>query len=176
MCSLLRQPSVTAPLLQMDDLNADDPAANLGMHWHDREQCTFSREEGEVYDTYVAVPCPGKKGMTCLSGRATGPIDQGVCAGQIADGFSVRRQAQERVVSLLVLHGKASFRVDGAMGGQLRHRGQHQHHVHQRDRDPDEVGRQDPGAQDQQPGLFQRRHPQEQYGGGGGNGAIAAPG
>jgi hypothetical protein len=37
----------------MDDLGADDPAADLGMHWHDREPCTFSREEGEVYGTYV---------------------------------------------------------------------------------------------------------------------------
>jgi hypothetical protein len=37
----------------MDDLGADDPAADLGMHWRDREPCIFSREEGELYVTYV---------------------------------------------------------------------------------------------------------------------------
>jgi len=67
-------------------------------------------------------------------------------------------------------------RLHGALGGQLRHRGPHPHHVHQRDRDPDEVGRQDPGAKDQQPGHVRRQHPQKQHGGGGGNGAVAAPG
>jgi len=74
----------------------------------------------------------------------------------------------------MVLHGKAS--LDGALGGQLRHRGPHPHHVHQRERDPDEVGLQDPGVKDPQPGLVWRQHPQEQHGGGGGNGAVAAPG
>ena len=72
------------------------------------------------------------------------------------------------------MDGKAS--LYGALGGQLRHRGPHLHHVHQRDRDPDEVSRQDPGAKDQPPGLVRRQHPAEQHGGGGGNGAVAAPG
>ena len=30
---------------------------------------------------------------------------------------------------------------------------------------PDEIGRQDPGSEDQQPGLVRRQHPQEQHGG-----------
>ena len=67
-------------------------------------------------------------------------------------------------------------RLHGALGGQLRHRGPHLHHVHQRDRDQDEVGSQDPGAKDQQPGHVRRQHPQKQHGGGGGNGAVATPG
>ena len=37
-------------------------------------------------------------------------------------------------------------------------------------------GRQDPGAEDQQPGFVRRQPPQEQHGGGGGNGDAAAPG
>ena len=43
---------------------------------------------------------------------------------------------------------------------------------------PDELedGRQDPVAEDQQPGLVRRQPPQEQHGGGGGDGAAAAPG
>jgi hypothetical protein len=26
----------------------------MGLHWDDREQCQFSREEGEVFCTYVS--------------------------------------------------------------------------------------------------------------------------
>ncbi len=44
------------------------------------------------------------------------------------------------------------------------------------DRDPDEVCCQDPSAKDQQPGHVRRQHPQKQQGGGGCNGAVAAPG
>jgi hypothetical protein len=40
----------------------------------------------------------------------------------------------------------------------------------------DEVGHQDQGAQDQQLGLVRRQPHQEQHGGGGGDGAVAAPG
>ncbi len=45
-----------------------------------------------------------------------------------------------------------------------------------RDGVPYEDGRQDPVAEDQQPGLIRRQPPQEQHGGGGGDGAAAAPG
>ncbi len=40
----------------MDDLGGDPPAPEVdqGLHWHDREPCPFTREEGEVYGTYVA--------------------------------------------------------------------------------------------------------------------------
>jgi hypothetical protein len=46
------------------------------------------------------------------------------------------------------------------------------------DGNPDEVGRQDPGAEDQhwQPGLLWRQPPQEQHGSGGGDGDAAASG
>ena len=86
---------------------------------------------------------------------------------------SVWRHVQERDVSLLVLHGETA--LDDALGGQLRDRGAHPDHLHLRDGDPDEVGRQDPVKEDQQPGLVRRQPPQEQYGGGGGDGAAAAP-
>ena len=83
---------------------------------------------------------------------------------------------QERDVSLLVfkLHGEAA--LDDALGGQLLYRGAHPDHLHLRDGVPDEDGRQDPVAEDQQPGLVRRQPPQEQHGGGGGDGAAAAPG
>ena len=36
-------------------LNPDDPPDEVpALHWHDREPCPFSREEGEVYGTYVS--------------------------------------------------------------------------------------------------------------------------
>ena len=36
-------------------LNPDDPPdEDPALHWHDREPCPFSREEGEVYGTYVS--------------------------------------------------------------------------------------------------------------------------
>ena len=38
------------------------------------------------------------------------------------------------------------------------------------------IGRQDQGAQDQQPGLVRTEPPQEQHGGGGSHGTIQAPG
>ena len=38
----------------MDDLGGDPPEVDQGLHWHDREPCPFTREEGEVYGTYVA--------------------------------------------------------------------------------------------------------------------------
>jgi hypothetical protein len=58
----------------------------------------------------------------------------------------------------------------------LRNCGAHPDHLHLRDGVPDEIGRQDPGSEDQQPGLVRRQHPhwQEQHGGGGGDGAAAA--
>ena len=52
------------------------------------------------------------------------------------------RAVQERDVSLLVLHGKAS--LHDTLGGKLRNRGAHPDHLHLRDGDPDENGRQDP--------------------------------
>jgi hypothetical protein len=76
--------------------------------------------------------------------------------------------------SLLILHGDAA--LDDALGGQLSHCGPHPDHLHQRDRDPDEVGRQDQGAQDQQPGFVRWQPPQEQHGGEGCDGAVAALG
>jgi hypothetical protein len=79
-----------------------------------------------------------------------------------------------RDVSLLVLHGEAA--LDDALGGQLRNRGAHPDHLHLRDGGPDEDGRQDPVAEDQQSGLVRQQPPQEQHGGGGGDGAAAAPG
>ncbi len=48
-------------------------------------------------------------------------------------------------------------------------------HLRQRDREPDEDGRQDPCVQDQQPGLVQWQPPQEQHGPRGGDGDSAAP-
>ncbi len=63
-----------------------------------------------------------------------------------------------------------------ALGGQLRNRGAHPDHLHLRDGEQDEDSRQDPVAEDQQPGLVRRQPPQEQHGGGGGDGAAAAPG
>ena len=38
----------------MDDLGGDPPEVDQGLHWHDREPCPFTREEGEVHGTYVA--------------------------------------------------------------------------------------------------------------------------
>ena len=38
----------------MDDLGGDPPEEDRGLHWHDREPCPFTREEGEAYGTYVA--------------------------------------------------------------------------------------------------------------------------
>ena len=36
-------------------LNPDDPPDEVpALHWHDREPCPFSREECEVYGTYVS--------------------------------------------------------------------------------------------------------------------------
>ena len=46
--SALRRPR------QVDDLGGDPPEVDQGLHWHDREPCPFTREEGEVYGTYVA--------------------------------------------------------------------------------------------------------------------------
>jgi hypothetical protein len=37
----------------VDYLGGDPSEVDQGLHWHDRELCLFSREEGEVYGTYV---------------------------------------------------------------------------------------------------------------------------
>ncbi len=52
---------------------------DLGLHWHDREPCPLTREEGEAYGTNVATTLafPGMKGMICCCGHATGVIDPG---------------------------------------------------------------------------------------------------
>jgi hypothetical protein len=42
---------------------------------------------------------------------------------------------------------------------------EHPHRLYHSDGDPDEVGRQDQGEEDQQPGLVRRQSPQEQHGG-----------
>ena len=39
---------------QLDELGGDPPEEIRGLHWHDREPCPFTREEGESYGTYVA--------------------------------------------------------------------------------------------------------------------------
>ncbi len=59
----------------MDDLGGDPPEVDQGLHWHDREQCPFTREEGEVHGTYVASSMSRIEGDDMLSGRATRPID-----------------------------------------------------------------------------------------------------
>jgi hypothetical protein len=65
----------------MDDLGADDPAADLGMYWHDHEQCTFSREEGEVYGTYVGSAMSRNEGDDMLKWACNRArrIDKDVC-------------------------------------------------------------------------------------------------
>ena len=35
-------------------MGGDPPEEDQGLHWHDREPCPFTREEGEAYGTYVA--------------------------------------------------------------------------------------------------------------------------
>ena len=52
----------------------------------------------------------------------------------------------------------------------------HPDHLLHCDGDPYEVGRQDQGQEDQQPGHVRRQPPPEQHGGGGGDGDAAAPG
>ena len=39
---------------QVDDLGGDPPEVDQGLHWHDREPCPFTREEGEAHGTYAA--------------------------------------------------------------------------------------------------------------------------
>jgi hypothetical protein len=99
------------------------------------------------------------------------------CTGDPTEGVSILRDEQEGGASILVLHGE--FRVDDALDGQLlvlvrhrdRHYEQHPDHLLHRDGDPDEVGRQDQGAQDQQPGLVLRQPTQELEPCGGGDGS-----
>ena len=80
-----------------------------------------------------------------------------------------QRSARRRVV-----RRDSEGALDDALGGQLPHCGQHPDCDDTGDRDPHEVGRQDQGVQDQQPGLTEP--PEEQYGVGGRHGAIQAPG
>jgi len=42
------------PPLQLAELDGDPPDADRGLHWHDREPCPFTREEGEAFGTYVS--------------------------------------------------------------------------------------------------------------------------
>ena len=79
--------------------------------------------------------------------------------GGLAPGLPARRRAGKT----LPRHWRPSLWT-GAPGSRLR------------DREPDEDDRQDPDAQDQQPGLVQRQPPQEQLGGRGGKRDAAAPG
>ncbi len=39
---------------QGQDLYGDPPEPDMGLHWDVREQCPFSREEGEAFCTYVS--------------------------------------------------------------------------------------------------------------------------
>ncbi len=62
----------------MDELGGDPPEEVRGLHWHDREPCLFTREEGEAYGTYVACDMSRIEGDDSSSGRATAPIGPGV--------------------------------------------------------------------------------------------------
>ncbi len=58
----------------MDDLGGDPPEVDQGLHWHNREPCPFTREEGEAHGTYAASGMSRNEGEDML---ATGPIDPG---------------------------------------------------------------------------------------------------
>ena len=48
------QPCPTHRSWQGQDLYCDPPEPDMCLHWDDREQCPFSREEGEAFCTYVS--------------------------------------------------------------------------------------------------------------------------
>ena len=50
----------------MDDLGGDPPEEFQGLHWHDREPCPFTREEGEAFGTYVASDMSRREGDNML--------------------------------------------------------------------------------------------------------------
>jgi hypothetical protein len=57
----------------VDDLGGDPPEVDQGLHWHAREPCPFTREEGEVRDTYVASSMSRIKGGDMLKWSSPPP-------------------------------------------------------------------------------------------------------
>ncbi len=78
-----------------------------------------------------------------------------------SSSFSCSRLAEHaRTIKSLRQRNHATVSaLDDALGGQLLYRGAHPDHLHLRDEVPDEDGRQDPVAEDQQPGLVRRQPP-----------------